>query len=174
MRTFFKRSVTMAMLWAALAGVAGCTPWATYPRVKGMTEIGSAATEPVPTLMARAIMYIKENECEGAQFAINLPPGVQADVYEKVFEDIGYSRPMTSSADLAYHVIEVRLRGLNAEVDVIYPENGDHALMTVKFRNSVVPGWNVVDTRKWNIRFTVPEPNYVPPANPATTSGSAK
>jgi hypothetical protein len=179
MRKCFNRMlVTLVLTGAAtalLAPLPGCTPWATYPRVKGMTELGSPATEPVPTLMARAVGYIKENKCEGAQYAVNLPPGVPAKVYDKVFADIGYSRPMTSEGDLAYHVTEVRLRGLNAEVDVIYPFDGEHELTTIKFRNSVMPGWNVVDARTWNIYFTVPGPNYIPAEQAiATETGSAQ
>ena len=176
MRMGFNRMFVMTALAAAtLLATAGCTPWATYPRVKGMTEIGTPSTEPVPTLMARAISYIKENECAGAQFAVNLPPGVPVKVYNKVFDDLGYTQPMTSAGEPAYHVIEVRLRGMNAEVDVIYPFEGEYALSTVKFHNSVVPGWNVVDTRRWNIKITVPEPNYAPEQALATqpTSTSA-
>jgi len=164
----------LVLMVTVLAVLQGCTPWATYPRVKGMTELGSPATEPVPTLMARAVSYIKDNKCDGAQYAVNLPPGVPLKVYTKVFEDLGYIRPMTSSAELAYHVTEVRLRGLNAEVDVVYPDSmGDHQLTTVNFRNSVVPGWNVVDTRTWNIHVAVPSPNYTPTEAIVTETGSA-
>jgi hypothetical protein len=156
-----------------VAALAGCTPWATYPHVKGMTELGSPATEPVPTLMARAIMYVKDTRCDGAEHAINLPPGVPAKVYTEVAEKAGFGAPMQSDSDLAYSVTEVRLRGLNAEVDIVYPaaDTGEYQLMTLKYRNSVMPGWNVVDTRVWNIYVESPTPNFIP-ANQAIVTGS--
>jgi len=147
-----------------LATLSGCTPWATYPHVKGMTEIGSPATEPVPTLMARAITYVRETRCGGAPHAINLPPGVPAKVYTDVIKKAGFGEPMSSPDQLAYSVTEVRLRGLNAEVDVVYPDptRNEYRLMTIKYRNSVMPGWNVVDTRIWNIHVETPAPHFVP------------
>jgi len=158
-----------------LTALAGCTPWATYPNVKGMTEIGSATTPPVPTLMARAIGYVKDNKAGGADYAINLPPGVPANVYADIKERLGFGNPMISSAELAYHVTEIRLRGLNAEVDVVYPDiNAEFQLVTLYFRNSVMPGWNVVNSRQWAINVNVPGPHYVAPNEAIVTETGSK
>lgn len=169
----------MALILAA--GIAGCSPWATYPEMESGRNVSlGPAARPVPQLIAAAIETVHEAaqpdpdraERLGTQdwsgyddsFAINLPPGTPAETYEKVFELMGGGRPMLVVGEPAYHIHEIRVRGLNAEVDLIAPRaDGFYDFSTIYFQNDFPNGYRSTATRRWHMSVEPPAPNYVPP-----------
>ncbi len=141
--------------------LAGCAPWATYPPVEHTEGLARPAYEPVPTLMAKAITFAHDRYMAADEVVINLPEGVTPNVYNIVLRKIGRGRPMTDNDENAYTVQEIRTRGPEAQVDLVYPRSdGLHELVTLYFKNHLIDGWKIESTRLWRIRVERPQANY--------------
>lgn len=155
-----------AVVAVAVAG-GGCTPWATYPPVEGAVELTGPKVEPIPTLMAESIAYAHERYARAqGELVINLPPGASKSVYDDVLEDLpGGARPMSAGDTAAYSVEQVRLRGRNAEVDLVVPRSdGFNEFLTLYLDQGFPPAkWVVKRTRLWRIRVAAPTANYPSP-----------
>ena len=58
---------------------------ATYPPIEGSFELSGPSTEPIPSLMEASIRYVHDKfGGEGDDYAINLPAGTPAKVYDLV------------------------------------------------------------------------------------------
>jgi hypothetical protein len=146
-----------------LATLCGCAPFATYPPDEGAV-MRSVPREPVPTLMASAIRHASRTGGGPEQdFAVNLPAGTPAQVYDKVFGLLGTGRPMTYPGEPAYHVTKVRVRGTTANVDIFYPTaDGAHELATYTFtQERPMREYQVTSTRVWSTAEQPPPPGYV-------------
>lgn len=145
--------------------LAGCTTWATYPPIEeDAVELNNPSLEPIPSLMAEAIRFAYEHYAPGHELVINLPESTPADVYWKVQEILGTGRPMNATDSTTFGVLEVRVRALDAEVDVIYPRVGtSHEMTTITFHKDLLTYYEVVSSRLWRIRVDQPRPHYVPP-----------
>lgn len=161
-----KRSLPLAAVCLA-ASLAGCTPWATYPKVEGQRELSAPTIEPVPGLITASIRWAHATYGGDRPFAINLPEGTPPRVYDTVLARLGAGSPQTAPDQWTYHIKQVRSRGMNAEVDLLRPIEGDrYELITVHLQGAI-DGWSVVSTRAWRIPFEVPAPNWTPPEEPA-------
>jgi len=161
------RQLTGTLLLALASFLCGCTPWATYPPIEGAVDISNPALAPIPTLMAEAVRYVHEQDGGGGEVVLNLPEDTPAKVYDKVIEKLGTGRPMQPGDRQAYHVEAVRVRAVDAEVDLIHPGNGGAPeLMTIYFQQQFLDGWRVQWHRRWRIRIEAPEVRYVPPPPP--------
>ncbi|MDY7110156.1 MAG: hypothetical protein SYC29_16115 [Planctomycetota bacterium] len=158
------RQLTGTLLLSLIFVLCGCTPWATYPPIEGAVDISNPALAPIPRLMADAVRYVHTLEGGEGEIALNLPEGTSATVYDEVIERLEAARPMQAGNTQAYHVEAVRVRGLDAEVDVIHPgAGGVPELMTVYFNQTFAEGWRVKWHRRWRLRIEAPEAHYVPP-----------
>jgi hypothetical protein len=154
------RQLTGTLLLALAFFLCGCTPWATYPPIE---DISNPALAPIPTLMAEAVRYVHEQDDGEGEVVLNLPEDTPAKVYDKVLEKLGAGRPMETGDRQAYHVEAVRVRAVDAEVDLIHPGNGGAPeLMTIYFQQQFLDGWRVKWHRRWRIRIEAPEVRYVP------------
>jgi hypothetical protein len=161
------RQLTGTILLVLAWLLCGCTPWATYPPIEGAVDISNPALAPIPELMADAVRYVHTLDGGEGEIVLNLPEGTSAKVYDAVIERLGNARPMRPGDTQAYHVEAVRVRGLDAEVDVIHPAAGGvPELMTVYFNQSLMEGWRVKWHRRWRLRIEAPEAHYVPPPLP--------
>jgi len=162
---FVHRLCTVVALAAGslMPFASGCAPFATYPPVEGSLGIDNPQYEPVPSIMADAIWYTHQRFGDGRDsFAINLPEGTEPEVYDKVIENLGRGTPMTDPGEWAYHITQIRSRGLQAEADVIYPRAGaPHGFLTVKMRKAWET-YEVESAKVWNIPTHVPAPNWYP------------
>jgi hypothetical protein len=167
-----------AMMMAVALTTVGCAPYATYPpiEVDVARDMTSPTFEPIPTLMVEAIRYTHENYGHGeVDFAWNLPRGTPHGAYTMVEKRLGVGHPLREAGERAYHVQTVRSRGVEAEVDVIYPrQDGLYELVTISFRNEIFAGgWQVKRARPWYIRVEPPEPSWVePPTEVVSGEGS--
>jgi len=167
-------------------GFAGCAQWATYPPVETkaarmMTRAETA--EPLPTIMALAIDYVRDEYLPGQNLPVNLPTGTSWEAYNKTFSRVKDGKggttinPMTKPGEPAICITEVRTRAFDAEVDVIYPRaDGLNQLATLKLQREVFKEWAVKSARPWQIRnVQLPDPTYVAPpvAEPNTTQPAA-
>lgn len=141
--------------------IAGCTPWATYPPIEGTVELHNPTLTPIPQLMSRAITYVAAQDGHESEILFNLPVETPAVVYGLVIEDMGGGTPLADPADDAYHVMAVRVRGLEGEVDLIRPDAGGvPQLLTVSFKQDFVQGWRAKSVRRWHLRIETPAPHY--------------
>ncbi len=158
----------LAILVLVVLLVGGCSRWATHPPLEGTGPSGGTIAEPIPSLMADAIRFAHSHYRGHDEVIINLPEGTPAAVYEMVTDRLGRGRPMMASSERAYHVTEVRVRGLDAQVDLLSPrKDGYYHFVTISFRQDLLRGYQVAHTRLWRIREEPPAPNYrSPPPRP--------
>lgn len=147
----------------------GCQQWSTYPPVEVTSRLQRPAAEPLPTIIADSIKYTREHYTNGQDLPINLPTGMPASVYDKVIAHLGAGQPMQSSGEKAVHITEVRTRGFDAAVDLMYPRSDTlYQPVTLTLQRSVLAGWRVIATRTWQYKdATPPGPNFTaPPVEP--------
>jgi hypothetical protein len=153
-----------SMLVGAIAAAficAGCTPWATYPPVEGSVDMSSSSLSPIPELMAEAIWYAHARDGRGDEIVFNLPEGTPQDVYGRIQKRLEGGRPMREIDEPAYHVVEVRVRTVDSEVDVIHPDNdGNPQQITIAFRQNLLTGFRVERVRVWRYHVEAPPPHY--------------
>ncbi len=156
--------ITSLLLAGGLAVAAGCAPWATYPPIEHTAKLVNPTFEPMPTLMARALLYVHDEHAAMPELVYNLPAGMPMRTYELVQKKLNGGRPMHYGDSRGYHVTAIRSRGPEAEVDVIVPRSdGLHELETVRFKQKFGKGYEVASSRQWRLRVEPPTPNYQPP-----------
>ena len=157
--------VRASILIGILLAIPGCVTWSAYPPQNMTDRMTNPSNEPIPTLMTGAIRFAHMHYGSGEDdFAINLPEGIPHEIYTRVIRKLGLGHPMTEPGETTYHVLEIRLRGLEAEVDLLYPRRGSiYELVTITFRRRLVEGWSVLTSRLWRKNVALPRPNYVPP-----------
>jgi hypothetical protein len=156
------------LLGAVLAVAAGCTPWATYPPIEGAAGINNPELNPIPEVMAASIREMHERDGASGLIVFNLPAGMPERLYRRVAKLMGgKARPMMNAGEPAYHVCEVRVRGTEAEVDIVHPgPGGSPRLVTVACRSTMAHGFEPRSVRPY--RFVVEEP--LPPNYPGTAA----
>ena len=163
-------AVMSFMVFGLATTMTGCSEWSTYPtvEVKAGTVLARPESRTVVSVMAASIKYAQDNLVKGQNLAINLPKGTPAEAYDKVFAKLGDGRPLRDDGDLAIHVQEVRTRGMNAEVDLIYPRaDGLNQLVTLRLERTLFEMYSVKDHRLWELRsVAAPTANYVAPPPP--------
>lgn len=148
---------------ATMATAGGCTVYATHPRLDGSGQLTSAAVYPIPEIMAEAIRYAHDRDGSVSNIVINLPSDTPPNVYDDVIDRLGAGRPMLVGNEPAYHVESVRVRGFDAEADVIYPKtDGHYDFLTISFHRGIVAKYDVTGTRVWRVRVEPPEPRFMP------------
>lgn len=158
-----KRSIThlstFVLALVALVLLIGCSPWATYPKIEGAAQVGNPQFEPLPSIMATAIRQGHERAGFEGEPVYNLPEGTGRAGYAAVQAQLGQGRAMQEPGEPAVHVIQVRVRGVDAEVDVILPRrDAPPEMVTYRMRQRFLHHYRVTDTRRWNIAVDVPEP----------------
>jgi hypothetical protein len=166
------RQIHLTIVLGLMIVAAGCSPWSTFPPIEGAVDIGDPGLEPFPTLMTNAIRYVYQQDGAQGELVYNLPVGTPWYVYKRVTRRLETARPLLGAAGPAYHVEAVRVRGTEAEVDVIHPGEGDvPQLVTLYMSQHLVEGWRVTRTRYWRIRVEWPEPTYTPPPDAGSEPG---
>jgi hypothetical protein len=156
-----RRISATLLLGLACLFAAACSPAITYPPEKGVLTSRASPGEPVPTLMAYAIEYAHDQWGWEEDFAINLPAGTPAWVYEKVIKRIGGGHPLEHPGEPAYHVTRVSSQGNTGMVDLFYPKpDGDYGYATLTFELQLIGGYEHSATRIWQTREQPPAPNY--------------
>jgi hypothetical protein len=157
-------AILLSLMAFGAVAMSACTPWATYPPIEGARNIGSPAAEPVPRLMAESILYTNErflSADESEMIVYNLPEGATTKLYADAGRWMTNARPMVTGDANAIHVTEVRLRAMDAQVDVIYPRGATHnEFVTLYFKKDIVNGWRVTDSRLWRVRQGAPQPTH--------------
>lgn len=150
----------------------GCTAWATYPPIPGAAQIGRPEFEPVPTIMAEAILFAHDRHGEAIgiqdEIVFNLPEGTSPNTYDRVIYRLRKTelpaRWMTEADDTAIHIESVRIRANAAQVDIIYPrQDGHHELVMLSMRQKFFNQYEVEGSRLWRIQVAVPGAHYYPP-----------
>lgn len=168
MPTSVSRRCLLPVAALLLATLAGCTPWGTWPSY-GSAGVASPVLTPVPELMSDAIWWVYNRYDMTGPIIVNLPAGTDEKGYEKVIAGLGgpgSARPMTTVGEPAIMVKEVRVRTVDAEVDVYHPTaDGTYALSRISFKQNLFKGWAVVGHHRWrfDVEQDVPGPNYQSP-----------
>ncbi len=151
----------LAIAGAGLAG--GCTPWATYPPIEGSAGIHDPSMSPIPDAIAQALRFAQFEDGRDGEIVFNLPAGTPPVVYQQVINRLaGGGRPMRDEGERAYHVTQVRVRTVEAEVDIIRRDAGGVPReMTVTVDRNLLSGFFVKDVRYWRYNVEEPPPHFM-------------
>ena len=142
-----------------------CSPIATYPPVEVSLAVGfsNASYEPVPTILVTTIKYAHSRYGGMETVVYNLPEGMLGETYDIVTSRVGDSAPLQNEGEPAYHITELRVRGLKAEADIIFPRaGGGYETATLYLSKSLSNPWRVSRERIWLIPVVqAPAPHYV-------------
>lgn len=154
-----------ALLVVAL--LAACTPLATWPPTEGRQPLVPWA-EPCPQLMASAVAYTRTHAMPSAPMVFNLPPKTERKVWDQVLKELGADARMMEPSDAwAFTVLQVRLDGGEAEVDVAYRTNeGIWQMATVHFSGAFGGHYRPTYFQRWVIPVETPTCNTPPPLPP--------
>ncbi|MBL9032204.1 MAG: hypothetical protein JNM80_10930 [Phycisphaerae bacterium] len=182
------RRASAILSLASLAAIAGCVSWANFPPVPGDTAFHSPSLPAMEDVMVEGLRWtitryppngqaldFTPGPAEQPRLAINLPTGVKAAFYDYASKDIGGPRrlvtPLASTtSDLPiYHVRSLRIRGDEAQINIIRPATelglaptGQpvYQEVTLTLRGGVGP-WRVVSATPWSPGSEdIPAPNY--------------
>ena len=165
------------------------------PVADGERGFTNPNSDPIPPLMIESIRWVAtryppEESAEwsaggapmpdsgagiaGPRFAVNLPQGVNREVYKRVCELIGFGAvPMQEGNESlpTYHVSRIWVEGDEAKVDVIRPIKGLNTgpegrpitqPITVRLRGGLAP-WHVTSHNVWSFNsLPTPPLNYMP------------
>ena len=148
-------SFTFAALLGALLLVAGCsTPYVNIPHQSGDIAGNDPNADNVRTIEAMAIRAVLAESDIPRPVSIKLPPGTDELTYAAVANQAGedvLTPADTQPAPAATLTVEqVRIRGWDAEVDVLRPSTGTvRRLVTVSLKYEPFSGWSARSTRTW-------------------------
>lgn len=155
-----KTALIVSLLLAGLC-LPGCAAWSTYPAIPGAMQVGHPEFEPLPTIMAEAVRYSNERYLKADEPTFNLPEGVTKATYDSVKQRLRGGRAMLDPDEPAVHIKQIRVRGGDAQVDVIFPrDDGLYQFVTLHMKQRFLNRFEVRDTRLWRIHVKAPEPNY--------------
>ena len=156
--------------------VVGCSPVATYPPIETeeIQKLTKSAYKPVSTILVKTIEYMHSRFGGMDEVVFNLPVGMGVKTYavvsERVGDAIGHpAEPMSYAGQPAYHIVELRVRGLEADADVLFPSSsGEYKMVTLHLESSMFTKWHVTRDRVW----LVPVKELPSPNDPAATTQS--
>ncbi|MFN0131879.1 MAG: hypothetical protein ACKVW3_05010 [Phycisphaerales bacterium] len=183
-----RRAASLMLGLSTLVALAGCASWANFPPVPGDTAFHSLATPAMEDVMIEGLRWtitrypprgttldFTPGAPEEPRLSINLPVGVKANYYQYAAREIGGPRRVvapltTTSADLPiYHVRSLRVRGDEAQINIVRPAtelglapDGTpvYQEVTLTLRGGIGP-WRVVSATPWSPGSEdIPPPNY--------------
>lgn len=165
---------------AGLVAGMGCAPSATYPKIEGSIAIDQPRLAPIPELMADAIETAREEVATeaGGRIAFNLPEDTPVAVWNEVLRRVPGSVPATDADQAVVHVTQVRLRGNDADVDVVVEPREARPtatpyLLTVTMKQEFLRDWKVTRSRAWRLPVDVPALAWVPAGGRAVAAPEA-
>jgi hypothetical protein len=154
-------ALSLALL-ASLLVNSGCAPWSTYPPTPDTRGFTNGHLQPIPDIMVEALTYAREKHGNGGEMVINLPFVAEPSIYTRIAKRLGGDvRPMTVEGEPAYTIQQVRSRGDNAQVDLIYPVPGGLESATYTLRHDFIGGYYVDYARIWRVPVKTPPSNYL-------------
>lgn len=150
--------------------------------MEGSSLVSDPNNPPMPAILIEALKYMERQyppASADGRFAINLPAGLLNRNYEFVARHVSAkATPLTPEAETSlpiYHIERVRIRGTDAQVEVVFPApnldaspEGGPVHQGVRLRmERAVSGWKVTSRREWSPGVAQPPPlNYWDPTAP--------
>lgn len=166
------RSGLLAMALLSLLGLASCTPFATFPPLNDVEPL-VPGIYPVPQVMGKALRTAYDKTAgtlqEGDEqpvLVFALPDGISVGNWGNVGIQTGVeSARAITQADHEngvpfWSIEQVRVRNLQAEVDVIFPTSDDYQRATVLFESSPFNSFEVTFFQRWRTPVAVPPFTY--------------
>ena len=209
MNILCSRSCPLALLAGvaalAVSSLSGCVGYNVYPPMEGEHGFTNVNSDPFPPLMTESLKWTvlryppnehgEYNEPAAGnvgvnQFAINLPPGVNRQLGERIAKNVGMgAQPMLPGNDNlpTYSIARVWVKGDEAKVDIVRPVfnvafDGHGAPVTqgitIRLRGGLEQ-WRVTSHRLWSYNsMAVPAISFLPgsdmaPAARATAASDA-
>lgn len=151
--TVLARCFVMA---AACLALGACSTYVNIPAQPGDVARNDPNDTTVREVTATALEAVVADKPMG-QFAVVLPPGTQPSNYDWIVTRVSpaamwSAEPLPANIPI-FEVRQVRVRGWNAQVDVIRPVSQDDPgrleLITAYLKSYPVGGWAVQNLRVW-------------------------
>ncbi len=158
-RSRIVRTLLVSTVALTALAVGGCAPTATYPKIEGSVAISNPRLAPLPELMADAIEAVRGDVAteDGGRVAFNLPENTPAAVWNEVARRVDGGVPATDADASIAHVLQVRLRMGQAEVDVVVePAGAVPGLVTLSMEQRAFRDWTITRRRDWRVPAEVP------------------
>ena len=140
-----------------LVTLSGCTPWATWPRIPGSPSLSTPTYHPLPRLCVLAVGEIREQLGDESPLVINLLPGLDEREAEEFMVNFPGATTLTEAGD-AYHLMEVRVRVVKAEVDILVPTESGKCDTWVIGLSQQIKDWKVERVRRFRHQKPAPAP----------------
>ncbi|MFG0258400.1 MAG: hypothetical protein ACF8GE_10905 [Phycisphaerales bacterium JB043] len=164
------RSLALALCVTTLVG---CVGYSSYPGLPNDTALNDTNTTAMKQVTLESLRYVSEHRELPDRYTLNLPFGMVAENVAGMVRDLDDPRGVVLSHETAdlpvVHVVEIRIRGSRAQVDVASPLPGTtsdseiiaHEMNTIYLRGGL-KRWRVTDARRWSIaNASVPEPYFI-------------
>ena len=152
--------VTLAAVALVLSACG--SPYVNIPSQTGDVASSNPNTREVREVQIQALATVMEREELAGPVRIELPPGSDglsyAAVASRLGEDVITPADDDVEAATTLGVEQIRIRGWDAEVDVLKPSTGGvQQIVTVYLRRAPTAGWTVERTRTWRGPATAAE-----------------
>lgn len=174
---YMTRNTVPVLLGALLlcAALGGCAGYSSWPPQGSKTALKNPNVGAPIDVMGVSLGWMLENHPPGDGYtgpaAINLPYGVNSQTYGRVVRRAGHGSLAATreSAYPTYHVVEIRVRGSRAEVDLMRPlpgrafgslDTADYQSFTLQLQGGLAP-WRVTYSRPYTSGLWAP-PGFNP------------
>ena len=145
----------MLMVLCVGSCLAGCAApsYTNIPPLPGDTALHSPNDWNVLRVERAALAHVLEKDPPSGRYAITLPQGTSSSSTNWMIHNLpsgGGRADDTAGPIPVYEVAQVRIRGLDARVDIIRPHpNQDRQLVSV-FLDTDIKGWYATRDREWH------------------------
>lgn len=150
-----------AVATSTLFGVVACQQYVNIPAQTGDVASANTNGSQVRRLLGESLRGLRSEALREGKYQVILPNGSTPQTYEDVMAIAGENFTWADAKGSGnvvdqLEVRSVRIRGLNASVDVIRSSqpgdmNAPRQLVTVYLRNYVVGGWGTQRVRVWRM-----------------------
>ena len=157
MNGFRSLLATVGLAWTLL--FAGCAAYSTWPPIEENSELAGTNWAPAARLASMAVQWAHDED--GAITQFDLPQGLPPAVYDRVAKMVDFdATPITTPDTGGVYVIQLRLRGMHSEADVIVPDPLDTwRMVTLTFEDKPFQPWRLIRSRPWAIAVSPPSPH---------------
>lgn len=154
---------SLVMIAALALVVPACSsPYVNIPAQSGDVASANPNTQAVREVQIQALATVIERENLPGPVRIELPRGSDGLTYAAVASRLGEAvvTPADDDVEAATVLVveQIRIRGWDAQVDVLKPATGNvQQVVTVYLRNAPTAGWTVERTRTWRGPATASE-----------------
>ena len=156
---FSDRSLLVLCVMCAAATMGGCATYVNIPPQSGDVAWHDPNGKTATQVVAAALQAVAAEDPGTGPYLVALPEGTLTETYQAVLVEIDDSNMRAhEGVDVGlgtFEIKQVRVRGWNAAVDVLYRPGLDELdpserLTTAYLKWSLIDGWTTASVRRWH------------------------